>query len=286
MRIHPLSFLAVTAGLVPAGRSLAQAALPPAIVHVRVTDTTGAPLQGVVITILKARQQAAVVVATSDAVGRHTFSLTPDSVNFQLVVRKLGFVQTARLVPVKPGDTMSFDLRLAKLPPQLDTIRVTAPEDSKHRAQFIDADAIAHSPRPLLDAIDIIDKLRPAMVWGVRGPIEHCAPASNVWVNGTLIRLPPLDNALATRQRMARAAGAATPHIGQTSAIAAMPIAALSVLSTIKPEHIASMEYKDCGDMSLGLVNSNSALFIVLKPGVGYSDTRGSYVDSTIAPPQ
>jgi hypothetical protein len=291
--------LASLTGVIVLGSAPPASAQASAVVHVRIADTAGAPIAGVVITILRVRQENPVSMATSDAAGRHTFSFAPDTGRYQLSVQKLGYVQTTRLVPVGPGDTVSFDLRLARAPTPLAPIRVTAQETVWRKEQFIDADAIAHSPRPLADAIDVVDKLRPDMVWGVAGPRPHCDPATNVWINGTLIRLPTIDNALVAPKAMATrslpgassarkigpTAAAAIPVMPPKRSIEAMPLSTLSILESIKPEHIETMEYHDCGDMSMGAVNSNSAIFIVLKPGIGYSDVRGSYVDSTATPP-
>jgi hypothetical protein len=60
-------------------------------------------------------------------------------------------------------------------------------------------------------------------------------------------------------------------------------------LATVKPEHIAEMTYEDCHSTTVtDHTHANRALFIVLKPGVGYDASRGSYVlgeaDSKIKP--
>ena len=52
----------------------------------------------------------------------------------------------------------------------------------------------------------------------------------------------------------------------------------MSILSKIKPEHIAEMRFHDCGDLSLQRPNSDRALFIVLKEGIGYDRQKGPYV--------
>ena len=52
----------------------------------------------------------------------------------------------------------------------------------------------------------------------------------------------------------------------------------LAVLTSIHLEHIAEMTYHDCTDMSVGKIGSDRALFVVLKPGIGFEPGRGSYV--------
>jgi len=80
--------------------------------------------------LLKGAKEA-VLLATSDAAGKHTFSFAPEDAHYQLVVKKVGFVQSARLVPVAPGDTFSIQLSLAQLgvtvPPGWDIQAAFAP---------------------------------------------------------------------------------------------------------------------------------------------------------------
>jgi hypothetical protein len=79
--------------------------------------------------------------------------------------------------------------------------------------------------------------------------------------------------------RIVFAPGDAMAFARRNSGIAsALPLNVQYVLSEIKPEHIAEMSYKDPADMSVGMTHSNNALFIILKPGVGYSPGTGSYV--------
>jgi hypothetical protein len=52
----------------------------------------------------------------------------------------------------------------------------------------------------------------------------------------------------------------------------------MTVLSHIKPEHIAEMTYVDQFDHHVGKIGSEGGLFVVLKPGVVYEPGRDSYV--------
>jgi hypothetical protein len=71
----------------------------------------------------------------------------------------------------------------------------------------------------------------------------------------------------------------------QHGLLAGLSAATITVLSEIKPEHIAEMNYVDEMDSSIGLIGSEGGLFIVLKPNVVYEPGRGSYVaESQTAP--
>jgi hypothetical protein len=47
----------------------------------------------------------------------------------------------------------------------------------------------------------------------------------------------------------------------------------------IKPEHIAEMKYVDCRDTeATDMPKGQNALFVVLKPGIGFDPAQGSFV--------
>ena len=52
----------------------------------------------------------------------------------------------------------------------------------------------------------------------------------------------------------------------------------LDRLKEILPEHIAQITFTDCFDISVPRPGGQNAVFIVLKPGVGYDLGRGSFV--------
>jgi hypothetical protein len=57
----------------------------------------------------------------------------------------------------------------------------------------------------------------------------------------------------------------------------------LTILQSIHPEHIAEVTYHDCFDASVGKNNSDMAMFIALKPGIGFEPGRGSFVAEAAA---
>jgi hypothetical protein len=115
-------------------------------------------------------------------------------------------------------------------------------------------------------------KLRPNMIYGRPGP-KICSPTLRVWVNGVRIRYAQRNDALLARKRM-------TPRTVRNplQGIEALPLFVSSVLNDIKAEHIAEIHYTDCMDFSAERVNSESSVFVVLKPGIGFEQGVGSYV--------
>ncbi len=115
------------AALAVAAPAVAQTRMP-AVVHVRVTDATGAPIARAEVAILEARRPEAVAVATTDSTGRHTFSLRLDSASYRLTARKIGYLATIRRLLVSAGDTTTVELRLAAVEAvrQLPTVRTRA----------------------------------------------------------------------------------------------------------------------------------------------------------------
>ena len=119
---------------------------------------------------------------------------------------------------------------------------------------------------PLFDGWDVVKKLRPVMLTSRGG----CATGiQNVWVNGKriVLPLPPTRDRRSARARWCAAA------------CAFLLRRRVAVLSDIAPEHIQELIYHDCFDASMAAVGSDDALFIVLKPGIGYQRDVGSFVD-------
>jgi hypothetical protein len=52
-------------------------------------------------------------------------------------------------------------------------------------------------------------------------------------------------------------------------------------MASIHPEHIAEVTFADCNDKTVDAVKGNSAVFVALKPGVGFEPGLGSYVVAT-----
>jgi hypothetical protein len=186
----------INCSIVAAGLALALVQLP-ATVRVRITDTTGTPITGANLMILKVREQEAVVLATTDAAGKHTFSFTPDSSRYRLDVRKVGYVQTTRLVNAAPGDTLSIELRLANL--RRDTIPVSLPtvvaEGRRNRGPadtikwlekkgFYDRRHEGFAPSSAFASADQLDHWKPTTITNIGYFAGRRICGTNVYVDG------------------------------------------------------------------------------------------------------
>jgi hypothetical protein len=263
-------------------------------VEILVRDSAGAPVAGAEASVVQGLNLSRAGGTTDDR-GRVSLSIadvasTHD--DYQLVVRKIGFARTERFFRFQ-RDTMSFEIQLRRVPQELTPVVVTAEEDLKRKSYHIDAEAIANSDRVLIDATDILAKLRPDMMCGrscnpmagvaarTRNPVRACpglafsqptrcpvndapvSPNTNVWVNGKRLRMVIPDE-----MAMAR----------QTGVLSGLMPGTMTVLSEIKPEHISEMTYVDELDASIGKIGSEGGLFIVLKDGVVYEPGKESYI--------
>ncbi|HEY5061383.1 MAG TPA: carboxypeptidase-like regulatory domain-containing protein [Gemmatimonadaceae bacterium] len=266
--------------------------LPSTIVHVVVRDSASHPLRGADVTIVHGLNDVVVSAVTDDR-GLASLTVAIGSGDYQLVVRRVGFEPVERFF--RAGrDTLVFEIGLRASVRQLEAVAVTAERDPKAASYHIGADEIANSPRVLIDATDILAKLRPDMICGrscnpmegeaavTRNPARKCpglafakpvlscpvddSPpnlATNVWVNGQRIRTIALDEVALARQH---------------GVLAGLLPGTMTVLSEIKPEHIAEITYLDEFDTSVDKIGAQAALFIVLKPGIAYSAGEESYV--------
>ena len=277
--------LAALIGFAPVARRAAAqtAARRPEVVRVRVVDTAGRPVAGASVSILHGLQQV-VAEGTTDDRGQHALSVAGTSGDYDVMVRKIGFVRADRFFSLQAGDTIALDFQLSPAVQTLPAVNVTAEEDAKRRRYYIDADAIANSSRVIMDGMDVLTKLRPDIMMNpTPGSMDRC-DVDAIWVNGEHITLPPRDTALAVRRAMKlHGAAFASPNPRWGPAIAAMGDARVtvdvqSVLATIHPEHVAEITFHDCNDFSMPGAAARNALFVVLKPGVAYSPGIGSFV--------
>ena len=274
--------------LVAAPAALAQS--PSVTVHVRVADSSGAPVAGAEVSIVRGLTTV-LARGTTDAQGEQSLTIPRIGTDNNLVVRKIGFARADRFF----NDSLatSFDIRLARTVHALDTVKVAAEQDVRRKSYFIDAEAIEKSPRPVVDALDIVTKLRPDMIWGRRGEPDridqhvnsygfrsgapsarriaakaaqfgYCPPVQNVWVNGQRQRL------------IASNPGASLRLTGDATLIS--PLIA-TVLASVKPEHIQEIEYHPCTDVIAGAPpGATNAIFVTLKPGIGFDPGNGSFL--------
>jgi len=272
----------------------AQRPLEKAIVRVR--DTAGVAIGGAQVSIVQGLNASRASGVSDDrGIAALSVSALAADADAELVVRKIGYTRADRFFRAT-RDSMLFDVVLRRSTQELAPVVVTATENIKRRAYHIGADDIANSTATLIDATDILAKLRPDMICGrscrpmastiakVQAPVRRCPTlafqqpprvvcppddtppslATNIWINGRRLRLvAPNEMALARQHGL----------------LAGLSPGAMTVLSEIKPEHIDEMTYVDSMDNSMGAFKgAGDGLFIVLKPGVAYEPGKPSYV--------
>jgi hypothetical protein len=266
----------------------------PGRLDVIVRDSAGTPVAGAEASVVQGVNDARAGGTTDDRghISLSIADIVSAHTDYQLVVRKIGYTRFERFFRFV-HDTMTQEVGLRRVPQELTPVVVTAEEDIKRKSYFIDAETIANSDRVLLDATDILAKLRPYMICGrscspmghisarLQSPFRACpmlvlsqtlcpatpaeppSPNTNVWVNGQRLRMVIPDE-----MAMAR----------QTGLLSGLSPGTMTVLSEIKPEHIAQMTYVDEFDTSIGKIGSEGGLFVVLKDGVVYEPGKASYV--------
>jgi hypothetical protein len=234
-------------------------ASPSAVLRVHVTDTSRVPLGDVDLTVVKNGTEM-VLIGRTDAAGRYTLRFAPDSGRYRLVVRRVGYVQTTRLLTVTPRETLTVELTLARLPTALDTVRAEAPRRALAKQPFVGAEEIERDTRGIFDLADIIKKLRPDINYqdfgGARCPSSGSPPPSGrghvtqppirVYANGKWI----------------------------------FPMPDFNPMKEIRSEHILELHFVTCLDRSIpGLpAKSWASIYLTLKPGVVVDLKHGSYV--------
>jgi hypothetical protein len=270
MRVTLIARLVSALAFVTAGAAAQAQSLPRAYVSVAAHDSSGAPIRAAELTVVRGLKDV-IAQTTTDENGHALLSFeAKDSVDLQVTMRKIGYPRTDHFFEAAPRDTALVLIVVATPKPNtLDAMKVTAKSDPKWVSYHLDADDIANANLPLDNGWEVVKRLRPDMLTsrgGCRTGIQ------NVWVNGKRIVLPLYPTGMA----------AARARVGVPSR-ARFSYVPVTVLSEIAPEHIQELIYHDCFDASMAAVGSDNALFIVLKPGVGYQENVGSFVDDSPA---
>ncbi|HLA91493.1 MAG TPA: carboxypeptidase-like regulatory domain-containing protein [Gemmatimonadaceae bacterium] len=249
------------------------------LVRVRVTDSARAPVAGAEVSLVRGLH-AVVAQGTTDAAGQRLLIARADSESYDVIVRKIGYHRADRVFLLNGRDTVTLSVVLTRIPQPLAPVRVTARQDAARRAYFIDADEIAASDRTIYSAVDVIEKLRPDMIYGLGGS-RVCPSIENVFVNGRRILMGTMAGTMAVQVRQLPRPGKRTDGSGRPPLPMdkyRVPGAPAAILHSIRPEHIAQITYNDCLEKSVKVNRGANAAFVVLKPGVGYSSDEGSYV--------
>lgn len=263
----------------------------PSTVRIAVVDTAGVPIANADVTILVGLSDV-VAHGVTDAAGLRTLPI-PAAGGYQVVARRLGYARGSLFFKATTG-SIAVRLPLSSAAASLPTINVTA-ANGREKSYHLDADDIATSNRPMVDAWDVINVLRPGMVnsytptMTVNGHVVEPCTFQFVWVNGKRVVFTASNERLALEkrhvieaQKAARANPSADGHgsgVG-LNGIASVNLTVLSVLASIKPEHIDEINYTDCNDRRIEKANARNAAFVVLKRGVKFSPGIGSYIDS------
>lgn len=265
---------ALTAGLLLVASHPLRAQLSDSVtLHLRVVDSAGVaiPLADVVVS----RGNTRLVGRQTDDAGRVAFRIPRDSTLFTISARRIAFQPYRRDFAPPADDSLTIRVVLADLVEALDTVVVTDRQSVRRRNYYIDSTTIAHSGRTIFDGWDILRKLRPRIAYGLPY-VPGCGGVENVWINGKWI--PPewihLNEMVMMREP---GASAATPHLNATSPPATGREAAMSIMAAVHPEHIAELSFKDCFDYAIKGLHSTNAVFIVLKPFIGFDPKRGTY---------
>ena len=283
LRLYVLAFIVVAHTALPQSS-------PTVAVHVHVADSTGAPVAGADVSIVHDLTGVLARGTTNDR-GDETLTIRRETSEKDLVVRKIGFVRVDRFFTDAPQSSVT--IRLVRVVQSLSAVKVTADEDVRRKSYFIDAEGIEQSDRTIVDALDVVTKLRPDMIWGRRGQPDRfglhgdsrgfrasapsaretaaqgarfgdCPPVQNIWVNGQQQHLRATN--LVAMQRLTGDAVLLGPLVS-------------TVLASIRPEHIQEIEYHPCTDVIPGTpLNSTNAIVVTLKSGIGFDPIVGSYL--------
>jgi hypothetical protein len=240
------------------------------VIHVVVRQGDGIVLPDADVLVLR-DGTGAIGTARSDSNGLGQLTIEVDDTSrYSLVVRKFGFARVVRPLTLAAGDSAPITVVLERrAESDLPTVKI----ETRGRNYRVTAADVAQSGRTFVDAYDLLRKFRPEMLGDrARCPSE---PTRNVWVNGRRVWWTLTGGATPVRSADSRVRAV----IGSTRG-GAGPIADVleSVLRTIKVEHIAEMRYVNCWDTTLPENGMNNAVFIDLKPGVGWDWKNGSHM--------
>ncbi|MCA2984202.1 hypothetical protein [Gemmatimonas sp.] len=258
--------LAATMMAWAANEAQAQGAQPTFTLRVNVTDTAGNALADTEVLVRSANR-----ISASGRTGRAgvwTGSFTGESPTVEIVVRKLGFQPVDSPLQLSPNDTLNLQIALTPSIQTLGTVEVRARESLRRQAYFLDSDAIVGSKRRIRNALDAMVQLRPYMITSMSGPGSSCGVIREVWING--VQVP---KTFVPDPRMVNRALPGLPRNAVSPVV-------LTILSSVRPEHIEQMNYVDCYGGPVAAVGSRNAVFIMLKEGVEYRWPDGTFAVS------
>jgi hypothetical protein len=288
MRAHRGSlwtFVSLAALTLGVGRAVRAQTPRQIVLRVRVVDTAGMPIAGADVAVIRGLNTQ-LTSGLTDAVGMRVATLPRDDDPYQVVVRRIGYQRGERFFARPATDTVAMQLELHRVAQELAPVTVTESENRSRKHYHLEADEIANSTRVLIDATDLLTKVRPEMMGTKDCPLAH------VWVNGAHVEYaPPNEMALARRGKTPDPAPPPKLAFEAGSSSGRPPPAAIqqrvaddpwSVLASIKPEHVLEINYIDCFIADpVHERGSENAVFVALKPGIAFEPGRGSFVVDT-----
>jgi len=245
------------------------------VVMVTVATPSGAPIAAVDLVISKSPIGAILAMQTSEA-GLAIFKVERSNIRHAVLARKVGWTPNERPIELVEADSIRVSLQLEPAAAELTAIVVEA----RRPYYVLAASEIAASKRPVRDALEALQKLKPAMLYDRdRCPGEV---VDNVWINGRRV-LFMASNTPILGGRSSRMIGNVRVRT-QAGRASAEPPAVDSVLASIRVEHVQDIRLVNCWDTSLPGVGSNNALYVSLKPGVDWDWKRGSFIPDSLNP--
>lgn len=232
-------------------------------VHVKRADGSALPETDL---IINRDRVGAILIGRSDSSGNYVFVVELQTGRYSVQARRIGFRPATAALQLKDGETVLIDMELqAASPTELAAVRV----EGANPNYYVGSAEIAASSRPVRDAYEALQKLRPYMLHDS----DRCRndPVDHVWINGRRVLFMARNTpVLLTRPGVRPTVGSRRRGSGS--------LAVADVLASVQGDHIAEIRLRNCWDRSLSDVGTNNALFVVLKPGVAYDWRRGSYV--------
>lgn len=248
-----------------------------ATVRFTVRDETAQPISGVSISV-SATTGVVAGVALTDANGRAIIGIVSGAATYRYDIRKIGYTPISNSVALKRADTADVDIVLRRSPVALDTVTTT--ERSRGPRYSITGAELARLAPDAQSVYDALHRARPEMLGDA---LRMCPYIRNLWVNGRWIVRAPWDSLVplytTTSNRTDGSGRPALRVIGMAShASSALP------LGSLKPEHVVEMHYNNCRARTDLGPRGVDALFVTLKPGIGYRLGVGTFVaDSAVA---
>ncbi len=234
------------------------------VVGFRVSDEQRRPIASVRVDIRPDAGGTLLTVYT-DSAGRQTIRLVSTAARYEYSARRIGYVAATGSFSVAPGAAVDVAVTLTHAVQQLDAVRTTARENLM--SYSITADQIAHSGRDDQDAYNVLSRSRLNMLGD---KMRECPYVEYIWINGERLALAPWEAVVPLQRTRKPVPMSHSPPN--------------SPLTLIKPQHIAEIRYANCWDTTVP--NSpfyHNALFVTLKPGIGFDLRRGSYVADSIS---